>query len=194
LIITDETAGLAQEFLLLAERVAAGILWTGRYPSPQEDRFVNTAFRIVAVALSFVILTATASAQAKKTDTVVKTDVKADKIADDGTQVVTVTLTIDKPWHLYANPVGNEDLQANQVAVSVSSKNKLQDVKVEYPEGKVVKDKTIGDYKKYEGTVTIKATVRRTKGDTEPLDVAVKMQACSDNTCLFEATVKRTVK
>jgi DsbC/DsbD-like thiol-disulfide interchange protein len=155
---------------------------------------VRIAFRIATLALAFAALTGAAHAQLKKSDTVVKAEAKADKIAADGSQVVTVTLTIDKDWHLYANPVGNEDLMDNQVTVSVSSKNKLQDVKVEYPAGTLVKDKTVGDYKTYEGTVTIKATVRRAKGDTEPLDVSVKMQACSKAQCLLPATVSLTAK
>ena len=155
---------------------------------------MRSVFHIATLALAFAALTGAAHAQLKKSDTVVKAEAKADKIAADGTQVVTVTLTIDKGWHLYANPVGNEDLVDNQVVVSVSSKNKLQDVKVEYPAGSLVKDKTVGDYKTYEDKVTITATVRREKGDTEPLDVTVKIQACSKTTCLAPATIKLTAK
>jgi uncharacterized protein len=155
---------------------------------------VQLAFRIATLALAFAALTADARAQLKKSDSVVKIEAKADKIADDGTQNVTVTLNIDKGWHLYANPVGNEDLAENQVTVTLSSKKKLEDVKIEYPEGKLVKDKTVGDYKTYEGTVTVKATVRRAKGDTEPIDVAVKLQACDKTTCLAGTTVRLTAK
>ena len=155
---------------------------------------MRPAFRIAALALALAALAGAAQAQLKKSDTVVKAEAKADKPADDGTQVVTVTLTIDKGWHLYANPVGNADLADSQTTVSVSSKNKVQDVKVEYPEGKLVKDKVVGDYKTYEGKVTIKATVSRAKGDTEPLDMAVKVQACSESQCLLPATVNLTAK
>jgi DsbC/DsbD-like thiol-disulfide interchange protein len=157
-----------------------------------EEQDMTAAFRVATMALVFTALTGAARAQLKKSDTVVKSEAKADKVAADGTQAVTITLTIDKGWHLYANPVGNEDLMDNQVSASVSSKNKLQDVKVEYPAGTVVKDKTVGDYKVYEGTVTIKATVRRAKGDAEPLDVSVKLQACSKTQCLLPATLKLT--
>ena len=95
------------------------------------------------------------------------------------------TLTIDKGWHLYANPVGNPDYVDNQVTVTLSSKTKLQDVKVEYPAGTVVKDKTVGDYRIYEGTVTIKATVHATRATPEPWTRpsscrrAAKRPACS---------------
>jgi DsbC/DsbD-like thiol-disulfide interchange protein len=155
---------------------------------------VQLAFRIATLALVFAALTADARAQLKKSDSVVKIEAKAGEIAAGGTQEVTVTLTIDKGWHLYANPVGNDDLTDNQVVVTLTSKNKLKDVKVEYPPGKLAVDKTIGDYKQYEGTVTIKAKVTREKGDTEPIDVAVKLQACDKTTCLAPATAKVTAK
>jgi DsbC/DsbD-like thiol-disulfide interchange protein len=155
---------------------------------------VRPAYRIAAMALAFAIFATAAPAQLKKSDSVVKVEAKAGKIADDGTQNVTVTLNIDKGWHLYANPVGNDDLTDNQVLVTLSAKNKLQNVKIEYPEGKLVMDKSAGDHKIYEGTVTIKASVRRAKGDTDPIDVAVKIQACDKSTCLVGTTVKLTAK
>jgi hypothetical protein len=155
---------------------------------------VRSAFRIATLALAFTALAGTAHAQLKKSDTVVKAEAKADKIADDGKQLVTITLTIDKGWHLYANPVGNEDLSENQVVVSLKSKNKLKDVTIDYPEGTLHKDKAVGDYKIYEGTVKIKATVQRAKGDTEPLDVTVKVQACDKFKCLLPGTIDLTAK
>jgi uncharacterized protein len=155
---------------------------------------MKSAFRIAVVALAFAVVAGIARAQAKRSDTVVKAEAKADKIAADGTQAATITLTIDKGWHIYANPVGNDDLGDSQTVATLSSKSKLRSVKVEYPAGKVVKDKTVGDYKTYSGTVTIKATVRRAKGDAEPLDVAVKVQACNESQCLLPATLKLTAK
>ena len=136
---------------------------------------MTSAFRIAALTLTVAILAGSAQAQFKKSDSVVKVQAKGEKIADDGTQVVTLTVTIDKSWHLYANPVGNPDYLDNQVTVTLSSKTKLQDVKVEYPAGTVVKDNVVGDYRIYEGTVTIKAKVQRAKGDTEALDASVKL-------------------
>ena len=32
---------------------------------------------------------------------------------------LTVTLKIDRPWHVYANPVGHEDLEAARTTVEV---------------------------------------------------------------------------
>jgi DsbC/DsbD-like thiol-disulfide interchange protein len=159
-----------------------------------EDPGMKTAFRIAAVALALVTLAGGARAQLMKSDTVVKAEATADKVGADGAQAVTITLTIDKGWHVYANPAENADLTDSQTTVSLTSKNKLDDVKITYPAGTLIKDKVVGDYRVYEDKVTIKATVRRAKGDTEPIDVAVKLQACNDSNCLAGATIKLTAK
>jgi DsbC/DsbD-like thiol-disulfide interchange protein len=130
------------------------------------------------------------AAQAKKSDSVVKTTATADKPDADGKQTVTVIMNIEKTWHAYANPVGNKDLLDTQTVVKVAAKEPVELVKVTYPEGKVQKDTVIGDYMIYEGTVTIKAQVKRAKGDTSPLDVSVFFQACSERGCLLPVTVK----
>jgi len=102
-------------------------------------------------------------------------------------------LKIEKGWHVYANPSGYD--AATPTEVTVSSKTKPKEVKVEYPEGKEIKD-SIGEmkfsYKVYEDKVSIKATVERAAGDTGPLEVTVKFQSCNDKQCLLPAT--KTVK
>jgi hypothetical protein len=153
------------------------------------ERFLRTAFlAVVAVA---VAVGGDARAQ-KSSASVVKATVTADKIVD-GKQVVTITLAVDKGWHLYANPVGYMDFVESQTSLTITGKARPEDVKVEYPAGKERTDK-IGNekivYKVYEDTVTIKATVQRAKDDTGPLEVVLKFQACSDKQCLLPATVK----
>jgi hypothetical protein len=151
---------------------------------------LSLAFTLV---LSSLILAATAtepSAQVPKSDSKVKITTKADKAGADGKQVVTLTLTIENGWHLYANPVGNEDFADNQTVVATVPKSRHEILKVEYPPGKVVKDKIIGDYKVYENTITIKTQVRRAKDSTDPLELNVKVQACNEKNCLLPATVK----
>src|SRR6266446_5939304 len=130
---------------------------------------------------------------ANKSAAKVKATATADKPAADGKQVVTITLTVDKGWHAYANPVGLQDLADAQTSVTVTGKGKPEVIKIDYPQGKLVKDKVVGDYKVYEDKVEITATVRRAKGDTTPLDVAVKLQVCNEKTCLPPATVKLSV-
>ena len=152
------------------------------------------AFAGLLACLAAAFTAAGASAQGTKSDSKVKITAKADKPGADGKQVVTLTLTIESGWHLYANPVGNEDFADNQTVVAAVPKSKHEVVKVEYPAGKVVKDKTVGDYKVYEDTVTIKAEVRRAKDGADPFELNVKVQACNDKTCLLPATVKVKVE
>jgi DsbC/DsbD-like thiol-disulfide interchange protein len=133
---------------------------------------------------------ATALAQARKSDSVVKVDATTDKPDADGKQSVTITLDIENGWHVYANPVENEDLTNAQTVVSISAKSKLENVKVEYPAGKLQKDRD-EKYKIYEGKAVIKAQVKRGKGDNSPLEITITLQACNDKTCLLPATIKK---
>jgi DsbC/DsbD-like thiol-disulfide interchange protein len=147
----------------------------------------------LAVLLTALVLTTTAPVhgQGKKSDAVVKVTATADKPVD-GKQVILITLDIDPKYHIYANPVGNEDHESSKTSVSVG-KPKVASFKVDYPAGIVVKDAVVGDYKIYKGKVTIKAMVQREKGSVGPLEVAVKLQACSKSSCLVPATIKVAV-
>src|SRR5439155_14185102 len=111
----------------------------------------------------------------KKSDSVVKAKAEAEKIGADGKQSVKVTLTVEKGWHIYANPVGNPDQESAATTVTITGKTKPKDVKIEYPKGKLVKDMLVGNYIVYEGEVVIKAVVERANGDSAPLEVAVKL-------------------
>jgi len=132
-----------------------------------------------------------ANAAPKKSEDNVKITIKADKPVE-GKQVVTLNLEVAKTWHLYANPVGNKDLEAAQTVVKFTSGGKPVPAKIEYPEGKVEKDEVIGDYRIYEGTVTIKATLDR-KDVAGPVEAAVTLQTCTKTTCLLQSTVKLKV-
>jgi DsbC/DsbD-like thiol-disulfide interchange protein len=150
---------------------------------------------VVLAGTTLIPLESHLYAQGKKSDAVVKVTAKGGKVDGDGKQIVTVTAQIDKGWHIYANPVGDDSLKPVQTVVTVTGKEKLQDVKLDYPTGKVVKDADLKiEYKVYEGKVEIAAHVQRAKGDTGPLEVSVKIQACSDKNCLLPATVKVPVE
>lgn len=127
-----------------------------------------------------------------KSDAYVKITATADKPAADGTQLITLSLAIDKGWHLYANPVGNKDLDEAATIVLFPGKIKPAVVKIDYPAGKVIKDATLGDYKVYEDTVAIKAQIKRAPG-AGPVELGVRVQACNDKFCAQTATVPVTV-
>jgi uncharacterized protein YyaL (SSP411 family) len=127
---------------------------------------------------------------AKRSDSVVKVSATSGRLGPDGRQPIKLVLTIEKGWHVYANPVGNADFEAAATSVTISGMVKPKAVKVDYPKGKIVNDSLVGNYSVYEGRVELEAKVERAAGDTGPLEVTVKFQACNEKTCLLAATVK----
>jgi hypothetical protein len=120
----------------------------------------------------------------------VKAQATATKPDASGKQVITVTLDIDKGWHLYANPPDNKIVADAQTVVTVKTPVKPQSVDVKYPPGSRYFDEVAKEtFKVYEGRVMIRAIVQRAAGDTGPLQVLVKVNACNRNTCLKEATI-----
>jgi hypothetical protein len=148
---------------------------------------------VLVIGMALVLASAPALAKPKTSSDVVKVVAEATRPDADGNQTVTFKLAIDNPYHIYANPVGNESLDDAATSITVDAAQKPQAVKVDFPAGEIIKDKTLGDYKVYEGKVTIKAHVRRAPGDTSPLAVSIKLQACDNNTCLVPGTIKFTV-
>jgi thiol:disulfide interchange protein len=147
----------------------------------------------LAAALCLASAPQALAQRGKKSDNVVKAKATAGKLGDDGKQVITITLDVESPYHIYANPVGLDEFKDNETSVSVTGKAKPQSVKVDYPAGETIKDKTVGNYKVYTKAVTIKATVQRAKGDKDPLEVTIKVQACDERACLMPGKIKLTV-
>jgi DsbC/DsbD-like thiol-disulfide interchange protein len=152
---------------------------------------VRTGVALFAIAI-LAGLPLDVGAQGKKSNDVVKVTAAADKPDANGKQTVTLTITIEKPWHIYANPVGQEDLASAATVVDITGKTKPKSVKVNYPTGKVEKDTVVGNYMIYEGKIEVKADVTRATGDTGPLKASVKVQACTTGAkgpCLLPATI-----
>lgn len=150
---------------------------------------------LAALGLAVFLGSGALEAGGKKSDSEVKVTAKAGKLGADGKQVVTITMVHNKGWHSYANPVGNDDLASTQTLITVSAPVKPVSVKVDYPDGKVVKDKTVGDYKVYEDKIDIPVTVQRAQGDTGPIEVSVRFMACHEKgVCLLPATVKQKLE
>jgi hypothetical protein len=112
----------------------------------------------------------------------------------DGKEVINITFEVEKNWHIYANPVGDETIANAATVVLVEPKDKVK-IEVQYPKGKDKKDDILGiSYRVYVDKVTIPVHVQRVGGDSTPLDVTVKYQACDKNHCLPEAVVKQKVQ
>jgi hypothetical protein len=150
-------------------------------------------FAVLWASLALLAAGTLTLARAVNSDAMVKVTASASKPDADGNQAVTLNLDVAKPWHLYANPVGNEGLEDSQVVVTFAAREKPEVVKIDYPEGKLVKDAVAGDYRIWEGKVTIKAQVRRARGDTSPLEASVRVQTCTEKKCLPRSTVQVTV-
>jgi DsbC/DsbD-like thiol-disulfide interchange protein len=121
----------------------------------------------------------------------IKADVKATKVAADGTQELTVTIDIDKGWYIYANPVGNPNFDGAETTLRIVTKEKIK-LEVAYPAGKVKRD-DLGAYKIYEGQVAVTAKLQRAKADTGPLEVHLEVNACDKSQCLPRGTLKLAV-
>ncbi len=129
--------------------------------------------------------------KSRESASVVKAELKAGAIAD-GKQSFTVTLTIEKPWHLYASPVGNATVKESETSVEVLIGGKKVEAAIVFPKGKLMKDPKEGDYRVYEGTVAITGTVSRGK-DSGALEVRVSVNACKSGekgVCLQQSVLK----
>jgi uncharacterized protein len=113
----------------------------------------------------------------------------------DGQRALTVMLTIKEPWHVYANPVGHDDLEPARTTVDVYAGDKKLTAKIEYPMGKGEKDPKGAEYHTYSGVITITGKVQAK--DATELEVRVRVQACTsgeDGRCLAPATLRLPVK
>src|SRR5436190_13666668 len=122
-------------------------------PWPAWAGFVRWPVRLALVALLAAGLAGPVAAQQKSRDIAghVKVNVTAEKPDADGKRVLAVTLDIENDFHVYANPVGQEDLEGARLRVKVTAGGKDVPAEVAYPNGTVVKDEGIGDYKVYRG-------------------------------------------
>jgi uncharacterized protein YyaL (SSP411 family) len=126
---------------------------------------------------------------------VVKATAALGPVDRDGKRAVTVTLKIQKPWHLYANPVDHDDLEMARTVVDVHGDGKKLTTTVDYPKGKGEKDAKGVEYKIYEDEVVIKGVT--TVKDAKEFEVRVKVAACTsgeNGRCLLPATITIPVK
>lgn len=108
----------------------------------------------------------------------------------DGKRTATVTLTVANGWHVYANPVGSDDLLESQTRLAVFVNGAEAKADVTYPKGKAYTDATGAKYAVYEGEVALTAVVAADAA--AKVEVRVKVIACSEGKCLRPSTL--TVK
>ncbi len=123
---------------------------------------------------------------------VVKVRLTATKADAEGKQTITLRLTIDKGWHIYANPVGCDDFKGCETTVAVTGKVKPVDVRTTYPSGKVLELFGL-QIKIYENEVILKTQVQRAPGDTGSLQVTINLQASGAAYGLLPDRIKLTV-
>ncbi len=108
---------------------------------------------------------------------------------EKGVQSFSITLTIEEPWHLYANPVGNDSLKDSETVVEVLVGGKAVKAEIEYPDTQPLKDSSGEMYQVYKGTVVITGSIPLPNDQAE-WDVRVRILACKDRLCLLPSTLK----
>ena len=147
-----------------------------------------SSMRNLALFAACLMVSGSAHAQVKKSADFVKATYTAGKI-EGGKQTVTITLDIDSKHHLYANPVGNPDMESVQTTVAFTSGTAKLPADLKFPAGLLKKEKVGGDYMIWKGKVVITAVVPRTAATT-PLEAAIAIQACTDSSCKQPSTIK----
>lgn len=113
----------------------------------------------------------------------------------DGKRALTLTLKVEQPWHIYANPVDHDDLEGAMTKVEVFGSGKKLPAAIDYPKGTAEKDGKGMEYRVYGGEVVIKGVV--VAKDASELEVKVKVQACTsgeNGRCLAPSTLSIPVK
>jgi uncharacterized protein YyaL (SSP411 family) len=104
---------------------------------------------------------------------------------------VTLSLTIQEGWHLYANPTGVETLHPTTVTLPAGQKATLAEVR--YPAGTPLATPGVDEKAAvYEGEVKVTARVKL-DAQIQPgplkLEFKIGYQACNDRACLAPATL-----
>jgi uncharacterized protein len=152
---------------------------------------MKTIFRaltiVVGAAVLFAVATMLQAQPGAKSSSVVKVTAKLEHPAP-GKEVVVVSFDVQKPWHIYANPVGNEEYKDSQTSINLVAKVAPK-FSVDYPAGKDYV--LLGDKLKiYDGSFEIRATVEREAGATGPMEAVVRISACDDKSCLLPDVIK----
>jgi len=107
----------------------------------------------------------------------------------------TVTVTIQKGWHIYANPTGLAEMNPTTLQLDPAAGKTVSLVKVSYPEGKAQAVEPAGPDKVYVYEGKIELTVRlrpadETKAGSLSVPLTLSYQACNDRLCQAPAKLR----
>jgi DsbC/DsbD-like thiol-disulfide interchange protein len=142
---------------------------------------------MVVLAALLVVAAARLDAQGKGSEGVVKATASIKKVG--GETILTVQFAVEKGWHIYANPPGNDDLKPVATTVTLQGGTKGE---VVYPAGKQVIDPVVGNYRVYEGTEEIR--VKLASEPSGPVKIQASFQACNEKSCLQPSKVTLEAK
>lgn len=133
---------------------------------------------------------------AKTSEAVVKVDAISERPDASGKTAIRVKLTIQSGWHLAPNPAPASTASPPTTIALVTGKK--QDVRVQYPPGRTVYEPNLRtNIVAYVDEVVIPVSVTRASGDTGPLELSVRFQACchlpNQGKCLMPAEVRVAV-
>ena len=109
-----------------------------------------------------------------------------------GKQRLTVVVQIAPGWHVYGNPAGSDDFIPTTLTVKAASP--LRSLKLNYPEGKRVKDPGAGELFVYEKSAQLTAEWQADGAGVEAVDLTLRYQACNADACLPPKTLEMRVK
>jgi uncharacterized protein len=118
---------------------------------------------------------------------VVKAVVKLGEKIANGDRPFTLTLTVSPGWHIYANPVGGDNLLESQTEVTLAYGKTVSTATATYPKGTPLTDSSGAKYAIYEGTIAITGTIPAGKDEIE---FRVKLTACKEGKCLLQSVIK----
>ncbi len=140
-----------------------------------------TGLGLILMTLALVVPTGLAGGKLNP----VQVTATAGKPDESGKQTITVKISIAKGWHIYANPVDNEEVDKAATEVTITAAGKPVAAKVSYPAGKELTDKSIGKFKAYEESVTIPAEIAALDS---PFEIQVRFMVCNDKVCIPKTT------
>jgi DsbC/DsbD-like thiol-disulfide interchange protein len=133
-------------------------------------------FLIAAVGLALAPVAGNPRAGGGKVDPV-KVEAIAGKPNDSDKQSVTVKITIDKGWHIYANPPENATYDGAATEVTIKAAGKAVKARVDYPPGKLLIDADMQKFRGYEENVAIPIEFGKTDA---PVEVHVRLLVCRE--------------